>query len=242
MVNRGKAFRLMDPSPLAFTFVVIQKWSDRVLHNRWAPSTLSSSRSSKIRFRGTWGSCYFLLCLGLRIITIGHFCFWRNESSMSSWNLGFDSLGIKDQIWKLTVKIMACDSVSFNRGSRTGALYYLKSMILCHIIQLSLLMQLEFPLTIDIVSKSIHCCGSENICLISVCMSLYCSWWVSAKPEGYELASGDIYLTIFCEYSLFFSDEIALLWASMPRIFEHCATCSKEETRCKIGIHKFGYN
>lgn len=51
MVSKRKASRLMDPSPLAFTLAVIQKWSDRAPHNRWTPSALSSSRSSKIRFR-----------------------------------------------------------------------------------------------------------------------------------------------------------------------------------------------
>lgn len=55
---------LMETFPLAFTFVVIQRPTERTENDTWAPITLPwpvlGIEGTKIRFRDIWRYFYFL--------------------------------------------------------------------------------------------------------------------------------------------------------------------------------------
>lgn len=158
-----------------------------------------------MRFREVWRSFYFLPGWvsepwTLEVLT---FIFKRNESSTQSSICVFGDLRVKCQIWKLVIKVMRLGNLSVNKGSS----YHSVTVILCHIIQLSVLMQLKFPNEIGIITKSVRYCDAEYICIASVtkvCRSLPCSYWYSPKHLRPEKTLDNICLRIFCEYSSVF--------------------------------------
>jgi len=79
--------------PLAFTFVVSQRPTDRMEKDRWAPNALfwwvPGTEGTKTRFRDIWRSFYFLPGWVSEPGTLDIFIiiFKRNESSMYSSSL-----------------------------------------------------------------------------------------------------------------------------------------------------------